>query len=178
MINYELYRTFAAEVIYGRRFPGRVRCWDQVMYQRNHSRIFYLFYGIFIIYCSMMLLSVTSYCGKSNDGIGSSFHWVHPSFSAVGGHDLSFLSTVHIKLAYIILISFVYRQFSGGLHLKLRKHYKLRKFTLANIFFGENTSRCKQIVSKLLIAILTLNFLLIAIANPSMLNPGPQNFSV
>ena len=112
--------------------------------------------------------------GDINDGIG----WAHPSFSIFGGRDLSFLALVHIKLAYIIILSFAYMQFFGGHHLKLCKRYKVRKLTLGNIVFGRSTSRCRQLISKLLIAILTFNFLLIAIVNPSMLNPGPQNLSV
>ena len=76
-------------------------------------------------------------------------------------------------------MSFVYKQFIFyGLHLSYRKKYRLKSFTPANIFFGQRTTRARQLGSCLLIAVLTVNFLLIAIVNPSMLNPGPSNLSV
>ena len=146
------------------------------MYQRNQiSVLYYLFYVLVILYYLMTSISITSFFIKDDvDGM----HWVYPGFSMLGGRDLSFSTLVHIKVAYVILLSFVYMQLIGGRFLKLRKQHNVRKLTAGNIFFGPNTSRCRQLISKLLIAILTLNFLLIAIVNPSMLNPGPQNLSV
>ena len=120
------------------------------MYQRSQcSFLYYLFYVIFILYCFMTSTSMTS-CflkGDINDGIG----WAHPSFSIFGGRDLSFLALVHIKLAYIIILSFAYMQFFGGHHLKLCKRYKVRKLTLGNIVFGRSTSRCRQLISRILV---------------------------
>ena len=75
-------------------------------------------------------------------------------------------------------MSFVFRQFACGVHLRLKKHYALKLFTPANIFFGRNTSLVRQLISTLSIATFLINFLLIAIVNPNLLNPGPRGVSV
>ena len=69
-------------------------------------------------------------------------------------------------------------KFTGRFRAKFCKKYKLRYLTPANLFFGRTTTRFRQLISIILIYIMTLNFLLITIVNPSMLNPGPQNVSV
>ena len=45
-------------------------------------------------------------------------------------------------------------------------------------FLFKMKSRTSRVLKFLLLSILTLNFLLIAICNPSMLNPGPRSLSV
>ena len=152
------------------------------MYQGGQSsnslKLIYMYYLLFILYFTQFSLSAVIDCAASDYNQFS--YWAHPrgpSYTSNG--DLPFLSTVYVKLAYFILLSFVYKQFIFcGLHLKYRKNYRLKSFTPANIFFGQRTTRARQIGSRLLIAVLTVNFLLIAIVNPSMLNPGPSNLSV
>ncbi len=48
-------------------------------------------------------------------------------------------------------------------------------------YFGiisQHSSKLKVLIVRLFLAIVSLNFILIAIVNPSLLNPGPQNLSV
>ena len=156
----------------------------RVMYQGGHSsnslKLVYLFYLLFILYLTTFSLSVVIDCAANNYNQFS--YWAQPRvISLTSYRDLPFLSSVFIKLAYLILMSFAYKQFIFyGLHIKYCKKYRLKSFTPANIFFGQRTTRARQIGSCLLIAVSTINFLLIAIVNPSMLNPGPSgsNLSV
>ena len=102
--------------------------------------------------------------------------WLHPSFlspTKLSG-DLPFLSTVYVKLGYQMLMAFIFikRFFESGIQLRNVNYSPPR------IFFGSKTTRVRQIFSCLIIALMTFNFLLIAIVNPSLLNPGPQNLSV
>ena len=121
----------------------------------------------------MCSLSVVIDCAASSYNQG--LYWAQPRvLSLINNRGLPFLSSVYVKIAYFIIMSFVYKQFFSYEH----KRYTPKSFTPANIFFGQRTTRARQIGSRLLIAVLTVNFLLIAIVNPSMLNPGPSNLSV
>ena len=50
--------------------------------------------------------------------------------------------------------------------------------TPANLIFGRNTTRLRQVIASILLFISLLNFLMIAIVNTSLLNPGPENIKV
>ena len=185
MTDSELYSKLLAGCFRSSKRKGLI--WmDQVLYRvlyqggvnSNSLKLIYLFYLLFILYITTFSLSVVIDCA-ANDYNQLSY-WARPRvISLISNRDLPFLSSVFIKLAYLILMSFVYKQFIFyGLHLSYRKKYRLKSFTPANIFFGQRTTRARQLGSCLLIAVLTVNFLLIAIVNPSMLNPGPSNLSV
>ena len=183
MTDSDLYVKLLASCFRRSKRKGLVRM-DQVlyrvMYQGGHSsnslKLIYLFYLLFILYLTTFSLSVVIDC-TANDYNQFSY-WAQPRVFSLkfSNRDLPFLSSVFIKLAYLILMSFVYKQFIFyGLHINFRKKYRLKSFTPANIFFGQRTTRARQIGSRLLIAVLTIHFLLIAIVNPSMLNPGPSS---
>jgi endonuclease/exonuclease/phosphatase family metal-dependent hydrolase len=97
---------------------------------------------------------------------------VHPNLTPhLFTFDLPFLSTVHAKIAYLIFVKYVIIRFI------VRRPFTAtsrKYFSPASLFFV-HTSRFKQFLSTALLAILLLNFLLIAIVNPSLLNPGPVN---
>ena len=100
---------------------------------------------------------------------------VLPSFiSCCSNFGLPDLSVVHVRLAYFVLIYFVLNNFVRG-HGPLSG---IKSLTPAKIFFGRHTTRVKQLVAGILIFILLLTFLMIAIVNTSLLNPGPQNLKV
>ena len=108
----------------------------------------------------------------------SGMDWSHPGFNFINTGtlgDLPFLSTVYVKLGFLMIMAFGYKQI---LHEYYSEQSRLKSLSPAVLFFGSKTTRLRQLVSCLIIALLTLNFLLIAIVNPSLLNPGPQNLSV
>ena len=84
----------------------------------------------------------------------------------------------YINCAYLYIIGFVLKIFLTKQHSRLCRRYNVTRLSPANVFFGSTTSRMKQVFSCSILSILTVNFLLIAISNPSMLNPGPNNLSL
>ena len=105
-----------------------------------------------------------------------SMDWLHPGLIHTGTlGDLPFLSTVYVKLGFLMIMAFGYKHI---LHECYKENSKFKSLSPAVLFFGSKTTRFRQFVACLIIALLTLNFLLIAIVNPSLLNPGPQNLSV
>ena len=132
---------------------------------------------LFYLYVIMIMLSTSLLIIVDGLDVGDLSCWAQPR--SFRDHGLPFLSLIHVKLSYFVIISFVCNKFIRALNNEtLCKRYKLKSFTPANIFFGCNTTRIRQILSTGLLAILTINFLMIAIVNPSMLNPGPQNISI
>ena len=108
--------------------------------------------------------------------VGPSFGWMQPS--RLKNFGLPFLSLTHIKLSYLIIFAFILNKFSNGRYRILCNRYNITSLTPANVLFGYKTNRVKQIISTCMLTILTINFLMIAIINPSMLNPGPKNLSI
>ena len=131
---------------------------------------------LFIFYICVIMIMVSTSLHILLECTGDMSYWAQPRIFRDRG--LPFLSLTHMKLSYFIIFCFVCNKFIGGLHVKLCKRYKLQSFSPANIFFGSYTTRVRQIFSTALLAVLTINFLMIAIINPSMLNPGPQNLSI
>ncbi len=77
--------------------------------------IFIVLYYIFILYVFVLGLSVTLHCAAGNCGYPSET-W--PGGVHLGGHGLGsangrlpFLSNVHIKIAYFVLLGFICRRF-------------------------------------------------------------------
>ena len=135
-------------------------------------RLMYLLYLIFILYAGVFSTLVLVDSADVNHST-STVYCSYPS------SDLATLTLSHIKLAYLLILIFAYRKMSGwDMHQKCSRQWSKAVSSPAYIFFGCNTSRVKQVVSCLILALLYLNFLLIAIVNPSLLNPGPQNLSV
>ncbi len=92
---------------------------------------------------------------------------IYPSSRGFTLLDLSLLSTIHIKVAYLVLIMRpILRFLQEGPSRSMRR------------FMGKNSSKCKAIILRLVLAVAVINFLLIAIVNPSLLNPGPDHIKV
>ena len=82
--------------------------------------------------------------------------------------DLSFIAVSQIKIAFFYLMFFVL----------LRTTCSRKRWAKNVIFSFVKCSRLVRILSNLILWLIALNFLLIGIVNPSMLNPGPSSFKV
>ena len=117
MTDNELYIKLLASCF--RRSKRKGLIWmDQVLYRvmyqggysSNSLKLIYLFYLLFILYLTTFSLSVVIDCAATNYNQFS--YWTQPGIlSLISNRDLPFLSSVFIKLAYLILMSFVYKQF-------------------------------------------------------------------
>ena len=79
---------------------------------------------------------------------------------------LSFRCTALIKVAYFYLISYII--------VRLAKIKHTTSNSLGGFRIHRNSTRVSRACSFLTIGLLLLNFLLIGICNPSLLNPGPH----
>ena len=116
------------------------------------------FYFYFMIFLSFCMISVTSMLNHSFN-----YQWIYISFDL--NCKLSFVSLTHIKVGYFCLMSSLVIKYSSTCNSQIR---------IPRI----NHSRLSKIISLLILYILLLNFLLIAIVNPRLLNPGPNNLKV
>ena len=82
--------------------------------------------------------------------------------------DLSFITISQIKIAYFYLIFYVI----------VRSICTRKKWPTNIVTSSAKCSRFVRILSHLILGLLALNFLLIGIVNPSMLNPGPSSLKV
>ena len=80
---------------------------------------------------------------------------------------LSLICLTHIKIGYFCLLSSI-----------ILKSYSLSKAKSKPMILRIGTSRLCRILSQILLFLLLLNFLLIGIVNPSMLNPGPNSLKI
>ena len=76
---------------------------------------------------------------------------------------MSFLNMIYIKIAYFSLLS----------HIILRQKFGVRFFSAM-----KHSKRHARVLRFLIDTLLFLNFLLIGICNPSLLNPGPSCLTV
>ena len=135
----------------------------------------YVNLGLIYYYLFMLCFIMFGLCIISCATGGYTYQYA--SYLAQPFHGLPLLSTIHVKLLYCCLISYLF------LHIKICsmqfcKKHNLEYLTPANIFFGKTTSRFRQGISTIFLYIMSINLILITIINPSMLNPGPQNLSV
>ncbi len=86
---------------------------------------------------------------------------------------LPFLSIVYIKLAFLVLFLKIFQRFFKG---SFDRYSCISR--LSTCIIGHRPSRFKSVLIKLFLALLAVNFLSIAIVNPSLMNPGPQNLNV
>ncbi len=127
---------------------------------------------IFVLMGSSMMItslnSLPSPCAYSS---------IHPSLPYLR-NDISYTLTSLVNIAYLYLFSFIVRIIVGN-HYG-RPGFSLRvtaKLFLKKLFFT-TSNRLRKMLSFLIVALLTLNLLLIAISNPSLMNPGPSNLSI
>ncbi len=155
------------------------------VYKGENQTIFngmFILYYIYILYLYMFASSATIYCAAGN--CADSCVAGSGGAQLGGGHGigiansrLPFLTNVHIKVAYFALICFICRRFINL--ITYNENYSTMHYSaIKMLFLGKRTSRLKNALFGLLLAVLLINFLLIGIVNPSLLNPGPQNFSV
>ena len=57
-----------------------------------------------------------------------------------------------------------------------KNHFRHR-LNLARVIFGNYSSRIKHVLYSLIIWLFSINFLMIVIINPNLLNPGPNTHS-
>ena len=126
----------------------------------QHLSFLWIFYSIFIAYLASILLAMTA----SIQGTFSALLELNSVPITTTSHRflLPALAGTHLKLLCAIISS-----------LGLRKVFISRSYTRVSF-----PSRLTRIVSSCTIWAYSLNFLLITIVNPCMLNPGPQTLSV
>ena len=99
-------------------------------------------------------------------------------FPKLTDHELYHTNTIYVKILYIFLVWFFIKQVCSGDQSKkdamLHSHYLSSRYSMRH---------CSSKFCLLLIGIcywsFLINFLVITIVNPSLLNPGPiQNISV
>ncbi len=163
----------------GKRARGKGNYAGQEENQTILNSVFIIYY-IFILYVFMICSSFTIHCAAANcsspceTGSGG----VLPSIVNVNGR-LPSLANVHIKIAYFVLFGFICQRFINFNFNSYSEQCDSRHYCLpTTLFFGKRTSKVRHFLSGLLLAVLLLNFLLIGIVNPSLLNPGPPNLSV
>ena len=121
--------------------------------------LYYIY--VYLMLILMLLASVTTLEVFPNIDTGKVYCLA--SFGFTGG--LSLLSSTNIKIAYFYLISYAFLNCVLGHKGKFVK-WLSRKTMIS------------KILTVLMLAILFLNFLLIGICNPSLLNPGPNSLKV
>ncbi len=99
-------------------------------------------------------------------GISLDLQIPYNPLASQAGRGLSFLYITYIKLAYFYLIS----------HAILWTSIHDKKFLrCSTVKHCKRSTRCLEFI---LLGLLLLNFLLIGICNPSLLNPGPPSLRV
>ena len=132
--------------------------------------------GLFLLYLYYILSLVTIFSFTLVDEAGTGLSFLRNVDYTVRGNFIhGSTCNIHIKLAFFVLIYFVIKQFY---FLNWRKSAIYHKITPANFIFGRKTTRLRQGIASLLLFIMLLNFLMIAIINTSLLNPGPENLKV
>ena len=150
------------KIISGYLIPGNV-------YFNTRDNVSLKLGSLYYVYFIMCVILLSSALLLSID-ISRFSEWV-PNLTLNPSFRLTSATTVHTRLAFFAIMSFILNKFVRG-HSPLSKHEKL---TAATVFFGNCTSRLRQLIAILLLFVLTLTFLMIAIINTSLLNPGPQS---
>ena len=120
--------------------------------------------------CQSLLITINSRTELN------SLYWEYPRvLSNYRGWDLPPISNMLVNLLYFCLISFILKRLIRYMNSRV---VTLCSFTPANIFFANKTTKIRQLFSIILLFILFGKFLMIAITNPSIKNPGPRNLSI
>ena len=121
-----------------------------------------LFFGLYLYLMSLFALITSTMLLVPNSTVSRN---IFPGVVYLNFR-LSFMTMAHIKVGYFCLLS------AGLFKSLIRKSRFIRKSKAAY------SSRFSRIICLLIFFILVLNFLLIAIVNPSLLNPGPKSLKV
>ena len=134
----------------------------------------FLLYIFMMIYMICIMLSIILSCSQLDNISNLVPYWVHPKVTPLFNSFMTPpLCMSNLKLAYVILISYILKKLIMAHH-----GHVISKRSPLRVFFPSNCSRSRKITNMLILLLLTINFLLIAIVNPSLLNPGPHNLSV
>ncbi len=139
-----------------------------------------VFLTISLFILSFLILYIShdiSYMSHITNTSINTHHTVHPDMlNYKNFRYLPFLSIIYSKIAYSLVMLKVFMKILVGGYLNSHRY---TKHGISSLLFPRHKStmltRCGTL---LLIALLILNFLLIAVVNPSLLNPGPLNLSV
>ena len=131
--------------------------------------LFYVYYVLILFISIPCILLNTRYSNRTCIGVLPSDY--SNSFGISG------VTLCHIRLAYFILLSYLLNKFVRG-HGPFRQDTKKSINPAAIIFPNLSTSRLRQAIASVIIFLLLLTFLMIAIVNTSLLNPGPNNLKV
>ena len=144
---------------------------DSLIFNTRPSYIgIYILHFLIVLHTIALILTGTLRSGET-------CNFMHPSiFSFDSGKSFSLVS--HINCAYLYVFGFAIKKFIMSQYHRLSRRYRVDRLTAANVVFGAVTSTSRQVLSMSILLLLTLNFLLIAMSNPSMLNPGPSCLSV
>ena len=139
--------------------------WTANILQSSIRHIHLSFLALIYIYIMSLLTScmlsklVSSCCSKSDLIVNTIGVYVNLK--------LSLICLTHIKIGYFCLLSSI-----------ILKSYSLSKAKSKLIIPRIGASRLCRILSQSLLFLLLLNFLLIGIVNPSLLNPGPNSLKI
>ena len=154
---------------------GTIRCTratefhacDGVIQALGH--LVYIYYILFVIFSLSCIMLNTRY--DSSDVFPSYLH-TYP-FSGLPG-----VAMIQIRLGFFVLLSYILNKLVRG-QSPLNYKSKDRPLTPASIIFSNyRSTRLQQAMASILIFIVLLTFLMIAIVNTSLLNPGPKNLKV
>ena len=144
---------------------------DLLIFNSRPSNIGIYVLHLFIMFCLIGMILTSSIESNEID------RFIHPS-RFYFNTSKAFPLVSHINCAYLYIFGFAIKNFIFTQYQRLSRRYRVDRLTAANIVFGAVTSTSRQVLSMSILLLLTLNFLLIAISNPSMLNPGPNHISV
>ena len=121
------------------------------------------------VYLALLIMVTSSHLTTGGMPLGS---WLLISAVSQVGCGLSFLCMSQIKVAYFYLMSYVFLRLGNKTFTACKKSLEF------NFCLYKRPKRLSRVLSDLTLGLLILNFLLIGICNPSMLNPGPQSIKV
>ena len=123
----------------------------------------------FFTFIYIYIISLISFCMLSYL-VSSYFTLKSLNFNSIGSYlnlELSLVCLMHIKIGYFCLLSsIIIKSVTLG--------HAARRYSIPKL----GSSKLARILSQMLLFILLINFLLIGIVNPSMLNPGPSSLKI
>ena len=141
---------------------------NQVMYLTGQV-LLYLFYTIFILYFSALTLSLEICLCKYNFGANN---FLNLNYTLT--HSTLTVSDSNVKLLFAVLFIMVVLRY---LLMSCNGRHKPTLSPLTHVF-GRFKKRCCRYLCCISLWYFLLNFILITIVNPSLLNPGPRQISV
>ena len=139
------------------------------------SILFLLYLYFIMIICSLIMsMSVEFNGGPGSASVGLVYGGRHLRYLA------SAMSMTNVKYFYCIIIAYVVKAFASNCYT--RQYLAHRMLLCPNSKHARGIGRLTRVSQFLFLWLCALNFLLIAIVNPSLLNPGPiitnKSFSV